>query len=237
MGHLFVVGGSIAHIGAETLAGSDKHLTGGIGDGERFDVVRQQLAVGCREVMNLLHIVGADQIDTVVAGTKPFSVCLIHCHAGNIHTAQQIVGIIGTVVSRHFHLGKRWLRVIQDMRSDVERSLVGSYPQIVLQVFLDASDIIEIDFRTILIGEGLAEHLHLIGFRLIADDGWSFMVVIHEPEPALPVLHQTRHRRKTVAVRIQCLLVVGYQLVVFHLDDGAVGSLAVENPQLSAFIR
>ena len=116
------------------------------------------------------------------------------------------------------------------MRSDVERSLVGSYPQIMIQVFLDASDIIEIDFRTILVGEGLAEHLHLIGFRLIADDGWSFMIVIHEPEPALPVLHQTRHRRKTVAVRIQCLLVVGYQLVVFHLDDGAVGSLAVENP-------
>ena len=119
------------------------------------------------------------------------------------------------------------------MRSDVERSLVGSYPQIMIQVFLDASDIIEIDFRTILVGEGLAEHLHLIGFRLITDDGWSFMVVIHEPQPALPVLpvlHQTRHRRKTVAVRIQCLLVVGYQLVVFHLDDGAVGSLAVENP-------
>ena len=123
------------------------------------------------------------------------------------------------------------------MRSDVERSLVGSYPQIVLQVFLDASDIIEIDFRTILVGEGFAEYLHLVGFRLIAGDGRSFVVVIHKPQPALPVLHQTRHRRKTVAVRVQCLLVVGYQLVVFHFDDGAVGSLTVENPQLSAFIR
>ena len=106
-----------------------------------------------------------------------------------------------------------------------------------LQVFLDASDIIEIDFRTILVGEGLAEHLHFVGFRLVADDGWSFVEVIHKPQPALLVLHQTRHCRKTVAGRIQCLLVVGYQLVVFHLDDGAVGSLTVENPQLSAFIR
>ena len=55
-------------------------------------------------MMDFLHIVVADEIDTVAAGSKPFSVALIDGDGADAYASQQIVGKIGTVVSRNFHL-------------------------------------------------------------------------------------------------------------------------------------
>ena len=138
-------------------------------------------------MLQLCHVVGTDEISTITLRGKPLTITTVDHDARDVHTAKQIVGIVGSVVARHLHLFEFRFRLSNLTSREQQRSNVRTNPDITVLVFRDTLHGVHVDACAVLVDE-VEERTHLFGLRVEIVQRGLCPVVVHEPQQTVALL-------------------------------------------------
>ena len=137
--------------------------------------------------MYLCHIIGTDQIHTIIECSNPFSIASIYRNTRDVYSSQQIVSIVGTIVARHLYLSKYTATILYLAAFQHKWSYTGTHPDIMFQIFsYTANTFLDIESCTVLIDNILIGYDFVV-IRIVLVDGRQDPVVIDKPHHAFAV--------------------------------------------------
>ena len=162
----------------------------------------------------MLHVISTDKEGSGIVAAKPLTITTIDSNGADADTIEQIIGIIGAVVTWNLHLIESHAALSYLVLLDHKRTHIRAHPDIAFPVFTNAGDPIDIVSGAILVDNVVVLQNDIV-FHITTEDCRFYPVVVDKPQQTPAVDNHAAEGVLANAVVVdKCLVMVVGPLVI-----------------------